>query len=272
MLIRRRWKRPTPDEWAAAAGWEAMLGPVLPTDGRVRAKLLGRKLRLLICAAARTTAGELCGRAVEVAERFADGLATAKQRATASADAEKARVRAIRGYARAIAGEPERWPADRAVELAGRYRAMEAAEMARWTVADRITPLALHVALPRAWALAVPVETLARHGPYFADNPIRDLPPDPVPPLVRDVFGYPFRPAAFDRRWRTTAVWGLADGVAADGTFDRLPILADALEDAGCDDAELLAHLRGPGPHVRGCWAVDVVRGVHWQPRAAGGA
>ncbi len=41
----------------------------------------------------------------------------------------------------------------------------------------------------------------------------------------------------------------------------RLPVLADALEDAGCADAELLGHLRGPGPHVRGCWAVDMIPG-----------
>ena len=41
----------------------------------------------------------------------------------------------------------------------------------------------------------------------------------------------------------------------------RLPILADALEDAGCGDVDILAHLRGPGPHVRGCWAVDPLLG-----------
>jgi hypothetical protein len=48
-----------------------------------------------------------------------------------------------------------------------------------------------------------------------------------------------------------------------EGTFDtaRLAILADALLDAGCDDEGLLAHLRGPGPHVRGCWAVDAILG-----------
>ena len=47
------------------------------------------------------------------------------------------------------------------------------------------------------------------------------------------------------------------------GTLEpaRLAILADALEDAGCDQADLLAHLRGPGPHVRGCWSVDLVLG-----------
>ena len=46
-----------------------------------------------------------------------------------------------------------------------------------------------------------------------------------------------------------------------EGTVDlvRLAVLADALEDAGCTDADLLGHLRGPGPHVRGCWAVDLI-------------
>ena len=43
--------------------------------------------------------------------------------------------------------------------------------------------------------------------------------------------------------------------------FERLPILADALEEAGCDDPDILSHLRGPGPHVRGCWALDLVLG-----------
>jgi len=56
-------------------------------------------------------------------------------------------------------------------------------------------------------------------------------------------------------------VVGLLAGVVADAAYDRLPILADALEDAGCADAELVRHLRGPEPHVRGCWAVDVLRG-----------
>ncbi len=48
-----------------------------------------------------------------------------------------------------------------------------------------------------------------------------------------------------------------------EGTLDpaRLAVLADALEDGGCADAELLGHLRGPGPHVRGCWAVDLILG-----------
>ena len=53
----------------------------------------------------------------------------------------------------------------------------------------------------------------------------------------------------------------LAASVYEEQAFDRLPILADALEEAGCDDAELLAHLRGPGPHARGCWPLDTLLG-----------
>jgi len=79
--------------------------------------------------------------------------------------------------------------------------------------------------------------------------------------LLRDIFGNPFHPVAFDPAWRTEAVVGLARGAYEDRAFDRLPVLADALEDAGCADAAVLAHCRGPGPHVRGCWVVDLVLG-----------
>jgi hypothetical protein len=79
--------------------------------------------------------------------------------------------------------------------------------------------------------------------------------------ILRDVVGNPFRPAAFDPRWRTADAVGLARGTYDEGAFDRLPILADALEDAGCTDPDLLGHLRAPGPHVRGCWALDLILG-----------
>jgi hypothetical protein len=79
--------------------------------------------------------------------------------------------------------------------------------------------------------------------------------------LLRDIFGNPFRPVPFDPRWRTTDALGLARGICEDRAFDRLPLLADALMDAGCDSAALLDHCRGPGPHVRGCWVVDLVLG-----------
>ena len=79
--------------------------------------------------------------------------------------------------------------------------------------------------------------------------------------LVRDIFGNPFRPIVFDPTWRTSTAVALARGIYDDRAFDRMPILADALQDAGCDDDELLAHCRGPRPHVRGCWVVDLVLG-----------
>jgi hypothetical protein len=79
--------------------------------------------------------------------------------------------------------------------------------------------------------------------------------------LVRDIFGNPFRPVVFDPRWRTETAVALAAGIDAERAFDRLPILADALEDAGCDHADILHHCRGPGPHVRGCWVVELVLG-----------
>jgi hypothetical protein len=61
--------------------------------------------------------------------------------------------------------------------------------------------------------------------------------------------------------WNDGTVRRIAQGIYEEGAFGRLPILADALLDAGCDDEELIAHCRQPGPHVRGCWAVDLILG-----------
>jgi hypothetical protein len=79
--------------------------------------------------------------------------------------------------------------------------------------------------------------------------------------LLRDVFGNPFRPVMIDPAWLTPAVLGIARGVYDERAFDDLPILADALEDAGCDDEQVLGHCRSAGPHVRGCWVVDACTG-----------
>jgi hypothetical protein len=79
--------------------------------------------------------------------------------------------------------------------------------------------------------------------------------------LIRDIFGNPFRPATFDPAWRTPTAVALAGQMYGSRDFGAMPILADALQDAGCDSAEVLDHCRGPGPHVRGCWVVDLVLG-----------
>ncbi len=79
--------------------------------------------------------------------------------------------------------------------------------------------------------------------------------------LVRDIFGNPFRPVTPDPRWLSETVVNLACSIYSERAFDRMHILADALEEAGCDQADILTHCRGDGPHVRGCWAVDVILG-----------
>jgi hypothetical protein len=78
--------------------------------------------------------------------------------------------------------------------------------------------------------------------------------------ILRDIFGLrPACPRSLQESWLTSTVSTLAQSIYADRAFDRLRILADALEEAGCTDAEVFAHCRGPGPHVRGCWVVDLV-------------
>jgi hypothetical protein len=79
--------------------------------------------------------------------------------------------------------------------------------------------------------------------------------------LLRDVFA-PFHSDRFDpswRAWNRGTLVNLAQVIYEERAFDRMPILADALEDAGCADADILLHCREPGAHVRGCWLVDAL-------------
>jgi hypothetical protein len=102
----------------------------------------------------------------------------------------------------------------------------------------------------------VPREILAAFS-FDINAPARTI----VGPRLHCIFGNPFRPVALDPRWRTADVTALARGIYEDRAFDRLPLLADALMDAGCGDEQVLAHCRSDGPHVRGCWVVDLVLG-----------
>jgi hypothetical protein len=87
--------------------------------------------------------------------------------------------------------------------------------------------------------------------------------------LLSEVIGFlPFRPVTLDPAWQTPTVLSLAQAAYEERLLHsgelgpvRLNVLADALEDAGCTDEALLTHLREPGPHVRGCWALDLVLG-----------
>ncbi|MBP3959436.1 hypothetical protein J8F10_29685 [Gemmata sp. G18] len=80
--------------------------------------------------------------------------------------------------------------------------------------------------------------------------------------MFRELFGpSPLRPLTFSPSWRTSTTVALASQMYESRDFSAMPILADALQDAGCDSADVLDHCRGPGPHVRGCWVVDLALG-----------
>jgi hypothetical protein len=79
--------------------------------------------------------------------------------------------------------------------------------------------------------------------------------------LIRDIFGNPLRPFTFDSSWLTSTVLTLAQQMYNTRDFSALPILADAVQDAGCENEDILNHCRQPGDHVRGCWCMDLLLG-----------
>lgn len=93
------------------------------------------------------------------------------------------------------------------------------------------------------------------HGVPFARERRRQV------GLLHCVFGDPLDPVVFDPAWRTPTAVALASGAYADRDWGRLPILADALQDAGCEDESILGHCREPGDHARGCWVLDLILG-----------
>jgi hypothetical protein len=235
---------------------------------RATGELSYRKARLFAAAACRRIwhllVDERSRRAVEVAEFFADGLAT-------EAEAEAAGNAAAEVNSDDTQGVPEQvgWRAARA--------------------ADHLVPLPeeawqLHVAWEYA-ATAMEGEQLVKEGatPEMLDTWSEQsvesgstmgwtsVNPDAlVADILRDVVGpVPFRPLPLTpsvKTWNNQVVQRLAEAAYNErqlpaGTLDmaRLAVLADALEEAGCHDAGLLGHLRSAGPHVRGCWALDLL-------------
>jgi hypothetical protein len=156
-----------------------------------------------------------------------------------------------------------------AVEVAEKYAdgGADEEEMIRARKGAMASPSASHSMLA---ALLAHITLAASHPSSFmwaASAVWNDALPSALVRLLRDVFVNPFRPCPFDPAWLTGPVPGLAEAAYTErllpnGTLDpvRLAVLADALEDNGADPA-ILAHLRGPGPHVRGCWVVDLCTG-----------
>jgi hypothetical protein len=110
-------------------------------------------------------------------------------------------------------------------------------------------------------AAAATVEDFSAHA---AEQALAQV-PDHAPALIREIFGNPFRARPFDlesSKADAERVRGVARAIYEDRRLEELPTLADFLTRAGCRDRELLAHLRSPGPHFRGCWALDAVIGT----------
>jgi hypothetical protein len=208
------------------AEWPACTDPQKMLEF-LRGKAGGRKLRLFAVACCRRVWPQLTGpfwrEAVERSERLAEGQAGPEELAILPA-----RV-----------WEEWRLPADAAARLAV---SVELDAGAAWEVA-RVA----------SWAnphLSRAAEQLAQCQ------------------LVRDIFGNPFRPVAVAPAWLTPQVVALAQATYEQrtlpaGTLDLacLAVLADALEEAGCTEQALLSHLRSAGPHIRGCWALDLLLG-----------
>jgi hypothetical protein len=241
----------TEAEWLACDCPQALLEHLEGLARRARQPFPNRKLRLFACACGRRAwplLGQEASRAaVEVGEQFADAELRSKElnRACRAAARVKDDLDPRLGFGR------DDSPPARA--------AFFASAVAMWSCASSAREAAGFAAglLADAVAASAGKPTPGQTGaPGCAD-------------LVREVFGNPFRAAAVERAWLAWdggAVPKLARSAyderqLPEGTLDagRLGVLADALEEAGCDDADLLGHLRGDGPHVRGCWAVDTL-------------
>jgi hypothetical protein len=218
--------------------WMGVTNPT-PMLKFLKGKASDRKLRLFACACCRQVWKSLTlkpvRRALETSEHFADGAVTYQE-------LEGAHQQGCRAFVRTLYRNREKISDESAEKDAN--------------VCIKIDRMALAVDLAPAPVAFKNFYRVAQDKFLKAIGPV----------LLRCVVGNPFRSVALDVPWRTSAVTALAQAAYDDRTLpvgtlqsDRLAILADALEDAGCTDAAILDHLRGPGPHVRGCFVVDLI-------------
>ena len=207
-----------------------------------------RKLRLFACACCRRIKrlieDEDIPELLDLAEGFADGGVDQTSFVTH-------REVLLRRYGSVFAGLPEYHPAD-----AAREAVLRAASFAYDTIPETYEDN--DDAPYPDWAA-----TFARYAVGGEQGEFRSEQTEGSSQvkLLNDIFGNPFRPVTVEPGWRTANVVELARTIYEERAFDRLPILANALMDAGCNDEQVLDHCRGPGPHVRGCWVVDLVLG-----------
>jgi hypothetical protein len=220
----------------AEADWLACAEPPRMLD-MVKDRVSVRKMRLVGVACCRRLSrlfhAKACHVGVEVAERFADGLASDEERLAAYCA-----VGNLKERGKSLAGLASLWR--------NRTACMSASNVYEVLMPDaRLRLDGGGTVLYRA------------AGAAFSEVAVQVR-------LVRDVVGNPFRPAHLNPEWLTWdggLVPRLARGIYEERAFERMPILADALEEAGCDNPELLAHAREQDLHVRGCFVVDLLLG-----------
>lgn len=226
--------------------WRRSSPEPIPSEPKARAS--NRKLRLFACACCGPI-GDLLqdsrGRkALQVAERFADGEVDS-QKMNAAWDAAESALDSLRANSLPDALLPS-LDTLRAVSWAARAAAAtleQEAIVAAIRTSEAVVKVAEEVA---AW-----------DGPWAARIWARAA-------LLRDIVGNPFRTISIDPEWlirNDATVRKIAQQIYSDRSFGDLPILADALIDAGCHDEEVLNHCRQTGGHVRGCWALDLLLG-----------
>jgi hypothetical protein len=233
MTMRARWEDAmTEGEWLECNDPALMLEYL---DDRVSE----RKLCLFACACCYRTwhllQDERSRKAVEVAERFCEGAATEHEIRVAREAASEAA-----GLGRF--GGDDSWQRD---SFAAGLES--AAKAAAWAVTwdgcgySEVSDAAATAAVP----------TWADRGEEFRMQAA----------ILRDIIGNPFQHVAIDPAWHTPKVVSLARAIYDCRACERLSSLADALEETGCSNADILDHCRGPGPHVKGCWLVDLLLG-----------
>jgi hypothetical protein len=210
----------------------------------LRDKASERKLRLFAVGCCRRLWGLLINeqsrRAIEVAERLADGLASEMERRSAYRGAESICFEAT--------------TAIRAYEKTGQTVPIP------MTLAKAVARLPLGAAhlVPSGFATArdaveaIIITSGADAGQQERFSQIA---------LLREIIGNPFRPASFNSAWLAPQALAVARSIYEDGRWKDLPVVADSLEETGCTDNDILAHCHGPGPHVRGCWVLDLILG-----------
>ncbi|WP_437275472.1 hypothetical protein WME90_30045 [Sorangium sp. So ce375] len=212
-----------------------------------------RKLRLFACECHRRVRAllpdELAEATVETASRYADGRSTLEELQAAETLVRQA-LDALEG----------RWRASHGAERISLQPTHDALALSFQIVRPQ-APKAAYYASSNAYLAAAGIANPGAgsgDASYHASSAAEER---AQADLLRDIFGNPFRAVAFDPGWRAQTAVGLARHMYESRVFGLMPILGDALAEAGCEDADVLAHCRGHAPHVRGCWVIDLLLG-----------